>query len=71
MDSKKLAGYGLIALAIASWLTGVGDTIADLRDWHGLGQPAVIGALIKQLGTVAMAAMGGTLLPQPGNKESA
>lgn len=69
MDSKKVAGWTLIALAVASWLTGIGDTIGDLRDWHGLGQPAVVGVLLKQLGTVIVAAIGGTLLPQPGQKE--
>lgn len=49
------------------WIAGVGDTISDLQNWHGLGTPAVIGALLKQAATLALSALGGTLLPGVGS----
>lgn len=68
MITKQTAiGSSLILVAVVMWISGVGDTISDLQTWHGLTTPAVIGALLKQAATIALSAIGGTLLPGVGS----
>ncbi len=67
MTKQTAIGGAMIAVAVLMWISGLGDTIKDLTDWHGLGTPAVIGALLKQAATLALSALGGTLLPGVGS----
>lgn len=67
MTKQTALGGGLLVVAVLMWISGIGDTIADLQNWHGLTTPAVIGALLKQGAQLALAAVGGTLLPGIGS----
>lgn len=67
MTKQTAIGGTMIAVAFFMWISGAGDTIKDLTDWHGLGTPAVIGALLKQAAQLALAVLGGTLLPGIGS----
>ena len=62
---KQVAGYGLLLFALSLLLVNLSDTVADLRDWHSASTPMFIAQLMKQLGAVVMAALGGKLLPAP------
>ena len=59
--TKTLSGATLLLFALALMLYNVSDTLADLRDWHAVTTPAIFAALLKQVASVAMAALGGTL----------
>ncbi len=67
MTKQTVVGGTMIVVAVIMWISGVGDTIKDLQDWHGLATPAVIGELLKQAATIALSALGGTLLPGVGS----
>ena len=66
---KTLSGAALIAFACGLFLVNISDTLADLQDFHDAGTPQFIAAVLRQFGTVVMAALGGTLLPVPGTEE--
>ena len=59
--TKTLSGATLLLFALAMLLYNISDTLADLRDWHMLTTPAILAALLKQVASVGMAALGGTL----------
>lgn len=67
MTKQTALGGGLLLVAVLMWISGIGDTISDLQNWHGLTTPAVIGALLKQGAQLALAAVGGTLMPGVGS----
>lgn len=62
------SGLGLIVVAAALLLANCADAVADLKNWHDASTPQFVAVVCKQLGAVVMAAAGGTLLPQPGQK---
>lgn len=65
---KTLSGFILVIAALGMWLSGLGDTVKDLQDWHGLATPAIAGILVKQLGTILVSTAGGILIPLPSVK---
>ena len=65
MPTKQTAvGWAMIAGALALMLFNVSDTISDLKDWHGVTGPAVVGPILKQISAVLLGAVGGANIPQ-------
>jgi hypothetical protein len=63
MKSKQnILGAFVLLSTFLAWLAGVGDTIKELNDWHGLAGPAVVGVLLSQFGKLMGAAVGGMLI---------
>ena len=70
MNKTTAAGSGILIVALGLLLYNIADTVADLRDWHGATHPEFFAAIMKQIGSVILGAVGGALLPQPDkNKE--
>ncbi len=67
MTKQTVVGSSLILVAGVMLLLNISDTIIDLQTWHGLTTPAVVGAIMKQVATVALSALGGTLMPGVGS----
>ena len=63
---QPVVGVVLIMMAVAYTLVNVSDVISDLKDWHGVSQPSVVGPILKQVGTTIVSAIGGRLLPRRG-----
>ena len=66
--AKVYAGLGLIIISLAALASNMSDTIADLHNWHDASTPQFVAALLKQIGGVVTAAIGGNLLPTVGAK---
>lgn len=66
---KTLAGSALIGFAVLLCLYNVSDVLSDLRTWHDAGTPQIVAAILKQVSSVGMAALGGTLVPVPGGSK--
>lgn len=58
----NLIGVLVLAATFMTWLSGVGDTVKELQDWHGAGSPAIVGVLMSQFGKLFSAAIGGLLI---------
>lgn len=69
MNKQTMLGGSLLAVALVLMIYDLGDTISDLQNWHGLTTPAVIGVCLKKFANIAIAALGGGLMPSPGAKE--
>lgn len=65
MMTQKTGGIVLLVAAAGLLLVNISDVVVDLQNWHYATTPQFIGALLKQIGSVIMAALGGSLLPQP------
>lgn len=63
MTSRQM-GWTLIALSAGTLLLNLSDAVNDLQNWHGLSTPAFVSIVMRQTGTVVLAAFGGKLLPQ-------
>lgn len=66
---KTASGFGLILSAVFLLMFNLSDTIADLKNFHDAGTPQFVAAVLKQIGSVGLAALGGAMLPTLG-KES-
>lgn len=60
---QQLVGWGLIVSAVALMLYNVSDTITDLQTWHSVSTPQFVGAVLKQIASVLLGAVGGATLP--------
>lgn len=67
MTKQTVVGGGLILAALLMFLSGLGDRIADLQDWHGLATTDVVGHLLKDAAQIGLGIVGGTLLPGVGS----
>lgn len=63
MTEQRFAGWSLIVIAGLFWIVNLGDVFTDLKEWHGAASPQFVGAALKQLGPILMAAVGGKLIP--------
>lgn len=67
--TQTFSGAALIVFALALAAYNIADTIGDLTTWHAATTPTVVMACVKQLASVVMGALGGTLLPPIGGKK--
>lgn len=59
---QNIIGILVLAVTFMTWLSGVGDTVKELTDWHGASSPAIVGVLLSQFGKLFGAAIGGMLI---------
>ena len=67
MTTQALAGWAALAVALMLTLSNVSDVIADLKNWHDASTPQFVAAILKQVATTALAALGGKILPTKGS----
>jgi hypothetical protein len=65
VKSQNIMGGGLMALALFTFLSGVGDRIKDLEDWHGLQRPAIVGVILKDASGMVLMGLGGLMTQVP------
>lgn len=65
MKKQTLTGLVLFATALFLGVYNTLDQITELKEWHGVWEPSVIGPLIKSFMAPAVGFMSGLLLPQP------
>ncbi len=67
--SKTHAGWMLLGFALLMLIGNLADIISQWQSWQIATTPAFIGAVLKQISSVGLAAAGGKLLPAPTDKE--
>ncbi len=60
---QQHVGWMCLGLAGLLLLGNIGDIIGQWQDWKIATTPEFIGAVLKQIANVGMAALGGKLLP--------
>lgn len=63
--SQKHTGWILLGFALLMLLGNLADIISQWQTWQIATTPAFIGAVLKQISSVGLAAAGGKLLPSP------
>lgn len=69
ITKSNIIGTLILLSTLMVWLSGVGDTVKELNDWHGLGTPEIVGVLLSQFGKLFSAAIGGMLIDIRGNQD--
>lgn len=59
---SNIIGALILLSTFMVWLSGVGETVKELSDWHGMTSPAIVGILLSQFGKLFSAALGGMLI---------
>jgi hypothetical protein len=66
VTTKTAVGSALLFVSALVLIGNLGDLIRDLNNWHVATTPQIVGAMLKQISSVGLAAVGGTLIPTPG-----
>jgi hypothetical protein len=66
---KTYSGIGLLVISLLVLLSNMSDEVSHLSNWHDSTTPQFVAVLLKQIGATVSAAIGGSLLPQLGNKQ--
>lgn len=59
--NQNQTGWVLIVTAFALLAFNMSDAVADLKEWHGASTPQFLAILLKQAGSVTIAALGGKM----------
>lgn len=65
MTKQTTTGLLLFAVALFMGVYNTLDRVAELKEWHGVWEPSVIGPMIKSFMAPAVGFMSGLLLPSP------
>jgi hypothetical protein len=61
--NQRHTGWALLLSSCALLALNMADAVANLDGWHGATTPEFVAVLLRQSAAVALAALGGKMLP--------